>query len=163
MSWYCDNDAAVGETTKVRNKTQAEWLRASNTDIGMYLESLPRRLTKCVKAVWRRGHPEERMSPEKYTPPDWLNVCCDTLASKVPHGAPIVKAKRQAHELKSCVLFKLPGQPAMRALYMSHPIVSKVAKTTKRYIQTNSNLSHLAAHRPKWAGPDTTSDIDWPA
>ena len=61
------------------------------------------------------------------------------------------------------MLFKLPAQPAIRALYMSHPIVSKVAKTMKRYIQTNYTLNHLAAHRPEWAGPDTTSDIDWPA
>jgi hypothetical protein len=90
MIWYCDNDAAGGETTKVWNRTQVEWLRASNTDISMvYIESLARHLTKCVKAEWRRGHPEERMSPEKsihrQTVRLWLNVCCDTLASKAPH------------------------------------------------------------------------------
>ena len=89
MRWYCGNDAAVGETKRVWSRTKADWLCASNTDVGMYLESLPRHLTKCVKAVWSRGHPEERMSTNEYAPADWLNVCCDSLASKVPHGPPI--------------------------------------------------------------------------
>jgi len=88
MRWYCDNDAVVGETKRVRSRTKADWLRTSNTDVGMYLESLPRHLTKCEKAVWNRGHPEERMSTNEYVPADWLNECCDSLASKVTHAPP---------------------------------------------------------------------------
>jgi hypothetical protein len=116
MTWHCNNDAAVGETTKVRNRTQAEWLRASNTDIDVYLESLPRRLTKHVKAVY--GTRRNACEPGRvYTARLAKRLLCDTLASKIPHGAPIFKAKRQAHELKSCVMFKLPGQSQRYARY----------------------------------------------
>jgi hypothetical protein len=83
--WYCDSDSAVGELPKLRTRTANQWLAALNTDIGHYLEGLPKGLLRRVQAKWKRGHPELRMDMDQYQIHDWMNVACDALTSQVPH------------------------------------------------------------------------------
>jgi len=125
ITWYCDNELAVNEIPQIKHRSTRQWLAACNTDIGEYLADLPRDKINKITVVWKRGHPEDRMETHEYALHDRINVCVDDLASAVPHN------------IATCCLHKLPGQPPIRVRYHGQPIVNNINKTIMKYIQTN--------------------------
>jgi hypothetical protein len=85
------------------------------------------------------------METHEYALHDRINVCVDDLASAVPHN------------IATCCLYKLPGQPPIRVRYHGQPIVNNINKTIMKYIQTNYMLNYTT-QRPEWVQNDT---LDW--